>query len=628
MDTPTRSDKPTPSRIPADQPLATVLLAWALCGLLFAVYLYHYSISLPWADEWELTPVATGQTPLSLSWLFLPQNEHRTPLTRLEVVLLGWLDAWKLQALRGVNLALLAGASLSLILAARAVRGCSAWSDAFLCLLILTPWQYESILYYGYSYALALALMCLALSAVMTGWPLHSLKRWWSFVTLALMVTFAGGPAGNVWAIGLCALGLRCWREQLSRPWRVQCIGGVGLIVAVSAAMLGTTPAGMADAQYHSDSWRTTLKASAKVLVSWLGEPVMVLRSGALVVLLVPVLYLAWRIITGPKRPRGNAATHSLAGASGLCPGAAGNCVRQRPDRWLDLAVILLATLAVGGAIGHSRGQYGALWLVPHYCTLVIPVTVVVYLLLVRLRAPAVIPGLLAVVAAGCVGWNWSVVIPYAQARYQTAEAVWEKLRRGQEPLSVVAKNHYRDVGFRTAEDLLYFFLHLRDTKLSAFAPGRREEPIADMGFPQVWPADTGRLNGNIHAVADNVLWINSAPMAKTVLESTATAAPGSASYDITVPADGSYQLCCRLCAPAGANVLSLAVDQGPAIERVIPAEAGYFPYSFEPWLPLTAGRHTLTISLPKPGTRLDLLELIPRSRSCPQMSQTAQIKN
>ena len=611
MDTPTRPDESTPSRILADQPLATVLLAWALCGLLFGVYLYHYSISLPWADEWELTPVATGQTPLSLSWLFLPQNEHRTPLTRLEVVLLGWLDDWKLQALRGVNLALLAGASLSLILAARAVRGRSAWSDAFLCLLILTPWQYESILYYGYSYALALALMCLALSAVMTGWPVHSLKRWWSFVVLAVMVTLAGGPAGNLWAIGLGGLGLRCWRERPSQPWRVHCVAGAGLILAVSVAMLGTTPAGFADAQYRSDSWRTTLKASAKVLVSWLGEPVMALRSWALVVLLVPVLYLSWRIIRDVWQDRKEGA--------GTAP---------RSGARLDLVVILLATLAVGGAIGQSRGQYGALWLVPHYCTLVIPVMVVIYLLLVRLRAPAVMPGLLAVVAAGCAGWNWSVVIPYAQTRYQTAEAVWQKLRRGQEPVSMVAQHHYRDVGFRTAEDLLYFFLRLRETNLSAFAPGRREEPVTGMGFPQVWPADTGQLAGSIRAVADNVLWINSAPMAKAVLESTATAAPGSATYDITVPADGSYQLCCRLCTPAGANILSLAVDQGPAIERVIPAEAGYFPYSFEPWLPLTAGRHTLTISLPKPGTRLDLLELIPRSRGCPQMSQMAQIKN
>ncbi len=610
METPNRPDEPTPSRVADDRPLPTVLLAWALCGLLFAVYLYQYSISLPWADEWELTPVATGQTPLSMSCLLLPQNEHRTPLTRLVVVLLGWLDGWKLQALRGVNLALLAGASLSLILAARAVRGRSAWGDAFLCLLILTPWQYESVLYYGYSYALALALMCLALSAVMTGWPLASWKRWWAFVALALMVTLAGGPAGNVWAIGLCGLGLRCWRERTSRPWRVHCVAGVGLILAVSGAMLGTTPAGVADAQYRSESWRTTLKASAKVLVSWLGEPVMVLRSSALLVLLVPVVYLVWRIVRNMRQGRNEGADP----ATGF-------------GTWLDLSVIFLATLVVGGAIGHSRGQYGPLWLVPHYCTLVIPVMVVIYLLLVRLRAPAVIPGLLAVVAAGCVGWNWSVVIPYAQARYQAAEAVWEKLRRGQEPLSVVAQNHYRDVGFRTAEDLLYFFLRLREANLSAFAPGRRAEPVTDMGFPQVWPADTGRLEGSIHTVADPVLWINSAPLAKTILESTATAAlPGAVTYDITVPADGSYQLCCRLCAPAGANVLALAVDQGPAVEKVVPAEAGYFPYCFEPLLPLTAGRHALTISFPKPGTRLDLLELIPRSHSYPPASQMARI--
>jgi len=67
-----------------------------LCWLSFGVFLKKFSTPLPWRDEWELIPVATGTEPLTLQWFFQPANEHRVPLTRVEVLVLGRLFDWDL----------------------------------------------------------------------------------------------------------------------------------------------------------------------------------------------------------------------------------------------------------------------------------------------------------------------------------------------------------------------------------------------------------------------------------------------------------------------------------------------------------------------------------------------------
>lgn len=583
----------------ADPQFQTVLLVWAVCWLAFAIYLYKFNVPLPWADEWELTPVAAGKAPLSLEWLFLPQNEHRTPLLRLEVLFLGWLDGWKLVLLRHVNLALLALGSLGLIVAARAARGRTAWSDAFLCLLVLTPWQFESVLFYGFSYAMPLAFMCWAVGAATAGWPLRGLTHLWLYWVLALAITFSAGPAGSLWAIGLCGIAPRCWREKPTTAWRVNCLLGTVIVLAAASAMLWAIPKSDFTAPNHADSWPAALKASAKVLVCWMGEPVDILRGWSLGAVLIPGLYLLLRVGYDLWRSR-----------------ASGTVVGSITSRWLDLAVILLGTLAVAGSIGYARGKFAGLWLVPHYCTIIVPVMAVLYLFLVRLRAPDVIPAALALLAAVCVGWNWSVVIPYARTRCETAGTAWRALRQGREPLSEVARAHYRDVGFREVEDWLYFLLQLRDAHLSVFRHSRNREPIAGMGLPQLWTAEAGQLSGNIRRVEDRTLWVHSRSKEKIALESTATAeAAGTVTYEVTVPADGAYQLCCRLCTPTPGQVLKVRVDDDSTWERNLPTDTRYYPFRLDRRLTLTAGRHTLTVSFPKPGTRLDLVELIPKEK-------------
>src|SRR5262249_41216921 len=132
-----------------DRSLQFVLLVWTVCCLAFAVYLYRFNVSLPFCDEWDLTPAATGEARLTWKWCWTAANQHRAPLTRLEVVLLGWISAWDFRLAHYVNLAWLGLGSLALLVAVRAVRGRSAPADAFLPLLVLTPGQFESVLMYA-----------------------------------------------------------------------------------------------------------------------------------------------------------------------------------------------------------------------------------------------------------------------------------------------------------------------------------------------------------------------------------------------------------------------------------------------------------------------------------------------
>jgi hypothetical protein len=85
-----------------------------------------------------------------------------------------------------------------------------------------------------------------------------------------------------------------------------------------------------------------------------------------------------------------------------------------------------------------------------------------------------------------------------------------------------------------------------------------------------------------------------------------------TAAYRLEIPAAGSYRLCCRLCAPFSGAVLRVRVDEEQTLESALPAEVGYHACRLDPLLELSAGCHTLTLMLSTPGTRLDLLELIP----------------
>ena len=574
-------------------PLAVVLGAWLLCWLAFALLLYRYGTPIPFCDEWYLTPVATGHTPLSFEWLWLPQNEHRAPLNRLEVMGLGWLAGWDLRLARHVHVALLAMGSLALIFAVRSVRGRSVLGDAFFPLVVLTPCQFETLFLYAYGYAMPLAIFCLGLSALMTRWPLRSLTKLFLYLVMALVISLSGGPAGNAWAIGLCGAILPGWMHSTGRTWRRISLAGAATVVITSAFLIVLIPKVPHHDVYRSDSLQTTVLATGRAAMSWLGGAV--LRKTypwVTLAVVIPMVILAAYVVRDCLQLRRGAGLASMQVGS-----------------WADIAMVLGASLSVAGMIGYARAYFPSSWS-SRYATLVLPIGVVCYLLMVRLRGPRFIPTTLALLAAASNCGNWPEAIRQARFWHAPAGELVHALRRAEEPLTSLAQRYAGAVGYGySPSELLVHLVHLRAAGLSVFHPSRQIRKPDQSGQPLLWEAECGRHNESFREVVDCHATNNQA------LEAVAIAgSPATACFDLDINAAGTYLLCCRVSAPAAGQILKVQADDGVIAEQVVPVAADYIPLCPAGLLDLGAGRHTLTITMSGPGARLDVLELMPQA--------------
>jgi hypothetical protein len=560
----------------ADRNFLVVLLVWALCWLSFGVFLKKFSTPLPWRDEWELIPVATGTEPLTLQWFFQPANEHRVPLTRVEVLVLGRLFDWDLRYLHYHNLTLIALGALALVLAVRSVRGRSELCDVFLCLLVLSPWQFETVFMYCQSYAMALGMLCFAISAAFTGQPLRSLWHLGCYFGLLLLITSSGGPAGNIWALGLSGIVLRGWLLQKPCSWKIGSLVGMGIVGAVSGLMLLWIPEVGHHAQFRATSIRNFLGATARFTVAWLGSPVETLWPWIFLVVLVPVLYLLAKMISDQCR-----------------------------KTWIDLLIPFAGMLGVAAIMGYGRGHYPCLH-ESRFCTLLLPIGLMGYLLLVRLRARRILPVALAFVMTLSVGWNWPIVVFTGRGVHDRIAAAVAALKDGSVPLTIWANRYGDAVGWDQRKNrLVEYLVQLRTARQSVFKKGIKEAG-SGMSWSTTLEAECGKLMGNIQnvydpeATGDHVL--------KAI---SATGGAGIASYEVQAPATGCYSLCCRIDPQQEDQVLNLQIDDGPILATHISSAKDYSPYILGPF-DMTAGKHALHLTIPNPGLKLDFLELIP----------------
>lgn len=560
-----------------DAHLPTALAVWALCAMLLGLLTYRDALPFPWWNEWDLmVPVATGQTAVSLEWLGQLQDGHRAPLTRLFVWVMGELTGWNTRLIHLASLAFLALAALALIRAVRRIRGQSSWSDMFLALLILSPWQYETVLWACVGMALPLVLFGLAVSVLVTNWPLRSIPRLAMYLVLVLGVSLSAGLVANLWTAGLCGVVARGWLCGRPRGWCWAGLVGAAAVLAVSVAVNGSP-------------WTATIAAAAPIAAGWLGPDQALLGSWALLVLALPGLYLVVRALGECRR-------------SGEMRTIAPTDLRA----WGDLLIPLGAVLSVALVASSARYGSGNPW-DTHFASLLIPIGLMLYVLLVRVRASQVIPGTLALLMAASVGWSWRASIGMADLVHGQMAGPAGALQKGQEPLSLwVAKNN-QYVGYSNQKQLLEYLLQMRQARCFVFRQ-RPAEPVPGMGTPEVLAVRGGSLNGSFRLVADGEATGNEA-----VLADPGMPGPGSAALAVEVPAAGMYQLCCRLRVPAAGQAVAVRVDGGPAVVSSVNPAPGYNPYLLAP-VRLTAGKHVLTLEAAQPGLRLDLLEIIPGS--------------
>jgi hypothetical protein len=584
----------------ADRAFHAALLVWALCSVALCVCVAKFGLSLPWCDEWLFTPIACGQQPLTWSWLWEANNEHRMPLLRLGLFVIGRISHWDWQAMHYATLALMALGALALLFAARSIRGHSALSDTFLCLVVLSPGQFETTWKYAYSFGAGGGLTCIALSLAAIRWPQRSLKHLISYLLVVLVITLTGGPAGNLMALGLVGALALCFWETGSRAWKIAAGVGSGLVTAVSGLLLALIPPVPYHADFRSNSLITTVQATLKESVCWLGPPVLhKLWPWASLIVLLPSLWILGRIVRDLLRwRRGN---------------------QSRAREWIELFLVWLATLLVAASVAYGRART-ELWLF-RYMVLTMPIGLVLYLLLVRMRAPLAILRILAVGMAIFFGWNWRFMLRHEVPQRAEAAKLLRKLAQGDVPLCVVCRQHCKDVGLSLNPEwaslltnlLTSWMMELRQNDQSIFRAINRGKRRAGGALPQAWKADSGKRGEGWLSQPDG-----SATQARTLRVNAAGQQAAFAVYHVQVAVGGAYQLCCRMRAPKG-QTLTVTVDGSQSQRQTFPAAAEFQLCVLAAPLELGPGQHELTLALSPVCSDLDLLELVPRPPADPR---------
>lgn len=98
----------------------------------------QHSLPLPFWDEWEMVPQATGVSPVTPEWLWSPHEGERIPLPKLYYhLVLGKTFALRAAPFNLLSVFLLGGMAILAVVSVRAARGRTLWSDAFLPAIFL-----------------------------------------------------------------------------------------------------------------------------------------------------------------------------------------------------------------------------------------------------------------------------------------------------------------------------------------------------------------------------------------------------------------------------------------------------------------------------------------------------------
>jgi hypothetical protein len=153
-------------RFPDWDAIVFIAVAWLVMSVqAFLIPLRHKENCACW-DDFESVPFYVGKVPITPSWLWSCDNEHRIPIAKLVMVAVTRATGnfWAGEVL---NVSLLAAIAAALMLGARRLRGQTWFTDAIFPMLLLSQGQCETLvlgthmLHYGIAVAILYSLLLL-----------------------------------------------------------------------------------------------------------------------------------------------------------------------------------------------------------------------------------------------------------------------------------------------------------------------------------------------------------------------------------------------------------------------------------------------------------------------------------
>jgi hypothetical protein len=264
-------------RIPAPDRYERLFVGvvWAALSAALLGYILRHGADIPWMDDWELVPVLSGARPGSLRWLWIQQNEHRFPVTKLVFLALAYVTGGDYRAGMIASATVLSAIALASTRVAARLRGQASYTDAVFPLLLLHPGHGHNILGHIQLFFVSACALAIGFALLVAGGRWKTSARSAAGVAACLVLlplhSAAGAlltPAPALWALFAGRHIRNAPDAEHRRAARRLLVGGVGGLTLTALYFVG-----FVRPPYHppSPSVLASLRGALEVLSVSLG---------------------------------------------------------------------------------------------------------------------------------------------------------------------------------------------------------------------------------------------------------------------------------------------------------------------------------------------------------------------
>lgn len=388
-----------------------VIATWLAMTVALAWFVGSYGRNLAYMEDWDLVPVLAGHRAFGVGWLLEQTVEHRYVLAKALLYPIWLASGGDFRSSMAVDAALLAALALGFILVARALRGRTAFADAFFPLVLLHWGHAETLVFF--------LQICFVLPVVLvSGAALLIATRAWERSRLAT-VALAGAiallplngamglllaPPLAVWAV------YAAWARRRGAAWLAVASAATALLSALYFVGYRAAAFPRTVARTPTGTISTTLEALS-IAVGPAGAPLWPVSGAlALAVGLAAAYFLARAIVRRPEDRTRAAGLGAALAATGL----------------------LAAGIGFGRAIGGPGAGFSA-----RYALLLAPMLCFAFVAAVLYAGPRAgrfLQVALFAFACAAVGPNLEAGLEYGRFRASLADALQADLDAGLPP--------------------------------------------------------------------------------------------------------------------------------------------------------------------------------------------------